>query len=173
MFQKEGVMSDMIDLSENMENYLETILDLEKTNKVARAKDIAERLELQKGSVSGALKVLKEKGLINYKPYSFITLTPKGKKIAESVFRRHRVLQDFLQNVLQIDHQKAEDAACRMEHAIDEETLERLVAFIDYINTCPRAGEDWLASFVNYYKTHRHDPEKCDKCINGLCQDML
>ena len=57
-------MSKRIDLSENMENYLEAILDLEKTNKVARAKDIAEKLGLQKGSVSGALKVLKEKSLI-------------------------------------------------------------------------------------------------------------
>ena len=53
------------DLSESMENYLETILDLEKTNKVARAKDIAEQLELKPGTVSGALKGLKEKDLIN------------------------------------------------------------------------------------------------------------
>jgi DtxR family Mn-dependent transcriptional regulator len=163
-------MSKRIDLSENMENYLEAILGLEKTNKVARARDIADKLGLQKGSVSGALKVLKKKELINYKPYSFITLTSKGKKIAVSIRRRHKVLNDFLQNVLQVDNDKAENTACRMEHTIDEETLERLVAFIDYINTCPRAGEDWLASFINYYKTHKHDPQKCDKCINELIQ---
>ena len=114
--------------------------------------------------------VLKKKELINYKPYSFITLTSKGKKIAVSIRRRHKVLNDFLQNVLQVDNNKAENTACRMEHAIDEETLERLVAFIDYIKTCPRAGEDWLASFVNYYKTHKHDPQKCDKCLNELIQ---
>ena len=163
-------MSKKIDLSENMENYLETILDLQKANKVARAKDIAERLGLQKGSVSGALKVLKEKDLINYKPYSFITLTAKGKKIAESIHRRHNVLNDFLQNVLQIDAEKADNTACRMEHVIDEETLERLIAFIEYINTCPRAGDDWLASFVNYIKTHKHDSKKCNKCIYDLVQ---
>jgi DtxR family Mn-dependent transcriptional regulator len=163
-------MSENQHLSESLENYLETILDLEKANKVARAKDIAERLGLQKGSVSGALKVLKEKGLINYEPYSFITLTAKGGEIAKSVQRRHTVLQDFLQNVLQVGAEKAEDAACRMEHAIDEETLDRLVAFIDHINNCPRTGADWLASFVNYYKTHQHDPEKCGKCVNELTQ---
>ena len=55
----EEIMSKQMDLSENMENYLEAILDIEKINKVARAKDIAELLGLQKGSVSGALKVLK------------------------------------------------------------------------------------------------------------------
>lgn len=161
-------MGKEIELSENMENYLETILDLEKTNKVARAKDIAERLELQKGSVSGALKVLKEKKLINYEPYSFITLTSKGKIIAESIHRRHIVLNDFLQNVLQLDNERAENVACRMEHAIDDETLERLVVFIEYINSCPRAGDGWLDSFVDYIKTHRLNPKKCDKCINEL-----
>ncbi|MDX1777042.1 MAG: metal-dependent transcriptional regulator [Desulfobulbales bacterium] len=163
-------MGETVNISESVENYLETILALETDNKVARAKDIAERLGVQKGSVSGALRILKEKGLINYKPYSFITLTAKGKKIAKSVLRRHLILKDFLENVLQISDQKAENAACRMEHAIDEETLERLLAFIDYIKTCPRAGDNWLASFVNYYKTHRHDPEKCNKCINELTQ---
>lgn len=163
-------MRKQTDLSENMENYLESILDLERTSKVARAKDIAEQLGLQRGTVSGALKVLKGKGLINYKPYSFITLTPKGKKIAESIQRRHRVLNNFLQNVLQVDAAKADKTACRMEHAIDEETLQRMVAFIEYINTCPRAGDDWLKSFVNYYKTHKHNPQKCNKCIFDLAQ---
>lgn len=163
-------MSKEIELSENMENYLETILDLEKTNKVARAKDIAERLELQKGSVSGALKVLKEKELINYEPYSFITLTLKGKKIAESIHRRHKVLNDFLQNVLQIDTEKAESVACRMEHAIDDETLERFVAFIEYINSCPRADDGLLDSFIHFLKTKRLNRKKCDICMNELKQ---
>jgi DtxR family Mn-dependent transcriptional regulator len=67
-----------VDLSENLEDYLETILELEKTQKVARVKDIAEMRGVLRGSVTGALKSLAEKGLINYEPYSFITLTRKG-----------------------------------------------------------------------------------------------
>ncbi len=59
---------------------LEVILDLEKIQKVARAKDIAEKMGVQRGSVTSALKNLEEKNLINYEPYSFITLTPEGKK---------------------------------------------------------------------------------------------
>jgi len=164
-------MDEKMELSENMENYLEAILDLEKTNKVARAKDIAERLDLQKGSVSGALKVLKEKALIDYEPYSFITLTPKGKKIAESIARRHQVLHDFLLNVLQIDSEKAENTACRMEHTIDEETLERLIVFIKYINSCPRAEGGLLDSFIHYLKTNRLNRQKCDRCIKEQKQN--
>jgi DtxR family Mn-dependent transcriptional regulator len=166
-------MSKHIDLSESIENYLEAILELEKNNKVARAKDIAEKLKIQKGSVSGALKVLKEKRLIHYEPYSFITLTSKGKKIAQSIRKRHKVLNNFLQNVLQIDANKADTTACRMEHVIDDETLERLTVFIEYINTCPRSNDGWLASFVNYIKTRKHDSQRCDKCINELTQPDL
>ena len=161
-------MNEQVELSESMENYLEVILDLEKTNKVARAKDIADQLDLQPGTVSGALKVLKEKGLINYSPYSFITLTAEGKKIAKLILRRHQVLNDFLQHVLQIEADKADKTACRMEHAIDEETLERFVAFIDYINACPRADDGLLDSFIHYLKTKKLNHQKCNKCMNKL-----
>ena len=161
-------MNEPVELSESMENYLEVILDLEKTNKVARAKDIADQLDLQPGTVSGALKVLKEKGLINYSPYSFITLTSEGKKIAKLIHRLHQVLNDFLQHVLQIDADKADKTACRMEHAIDEETLERLVAFIEYINSCPRADDGLLDSFIHYLKTKKLNLQKCNKCMNVL-----
>ena len=158
-------MNEQMDLSESMENYLETILDLQKTNKVARAKDIADQLEVKRGTVSGALKVLKEKDLINYSPYSFITLTEEGREIAELIHQRHKVLHDFLQNVLQIEADKADKTACRMEHAIDDETLERLVAFIEYIHSCPRKGDGLLDSFIHYLKTSKLDRQKCKKCI--------
>ena len=155
-------MQENIGLSESLEDYLEVILKLEQAQKVARAKDIAEKMNVQRGSVTGALKNLKEKKLINYEPYSFITLTPKGKKLAREITRRHAVLKDFLFNVLQIDTETAEATACRMEHAIDKKTLERLVCFIDYVHKFPKAGEDWIKSFIKYCKSVEQDLEKCD-----------
>ncbi|MCK5192856.1 MAG: metal-dependent transcriptional regulator [Desulfobulbaceae bacterium] len=155
-------MKENIGLSESLEDYLEVILKLEQAQKVARAKDIAEKMNVQRGSVTGALKNLKEKKLINYEPYSFITLTPKGKKLAREITRRHAVLKDFLFNVLQIDTETAEATACRMEHAIDKKTLERLVCFIDYVHKFPKAGEDWIKSFIKYCKSVEQDLEKCD-----------
>ena len=155
-------MKENIGLSESLEDYLEVILKLEQAQKVARAKDIAEKMNVQRGSVTGALKNLKEKKLINYEPYSFITLTPKGKKLAREITRRHAVLKDFLSNVLQIDTETAEATACRMEHAIDKKTLERLVCFIDYVHKFPKAGEDWIKSFIKYCKSVEQDLGKCD-----------
>ncbi len=128
-------MKENIGLSESLEDYLEVILKLEQAQKVARAKDIAEKMNVQRGSVTGALKNLKEKKLINYEPYSFITLTPKGKKLAREITRRHAVLKDFLSNVLQIDTETAEATACRMEHAIDKKPWKGLyVLLITFIN---------------------------------------
>jgi DtxR family Mn-dependent transcriptional regulator len=153
-------------LSESLEDYLETILDLEKTNKVARVKDIAEKMGVLRGSVTGALKNLAEKNLINYEPYSFITLTRKGATIATEIARRHEVLKDFLHNVLLLDPEKAEQNACRMEHGMDRTAIDRLVQFIEYVHYCPRTGDDWIKAFVNYYSKDEHDTQQCRKCMD-------
>ncbi len=154
-------------LSENLEDYLETIFHLEKVNKVARVKDIADKLGVLRGSVTGALKSLAEKELINYEPYSFITLTRKGTTIAREISRRHAIIKSFLKDVLQLDSQKAETNACRMEHAMDKAAIDRLVQFIDYIHTCPRTGADWITAFVDYYSKKTPAREKCDQCMDA------
>jgi len=154
-------------LSESLEDYLEVILELENTMKVARAKDIAEKTGVQRGSVTSALKNLEEKKLINYAPYSFITLTDKGKKIAEEISFRHTVLKDFFIKILQIDEEAAESTACRMEHAVDKKTLERLIQFFDFIYQCPRTGDDWLQNFIRQCSSGLPGVEACRKCINS------
>ncbi len=87
-------------ISGALEDYLEVILYLEKNQKVARVKDIADRMGILRGSVTSGLKSLSEKGLVNYEPYKFITLTPKGEKIAKEITRRHYTIKDFLKTVL-------------------------------------------------------------------------
>ena len=62
-------------LSSNMEDYLEAIYHISSKKQAARAKDISDRLKVNKSSVTGALRSLSEKGLVNYAPYDLITLT--------------------------------------------------------------------------------------------------
>jgi DtxR family Mn-dependent transcriptional regulator len=152
-------------LSENMEDYLETILALEKANKVARTKDIANALGIKPGSVTGALKTLRGKGYINHSPYSFITLTPKGAELAREIRRRHSVLKDFLVNILQVDSETADATACRMEHAIDPLSLERLISFVDFIDACPKTRSDWLNRFQQSLQLEKPDWGNCEKCF--------
>ena len=101
-------MISSLGISDSMENYLEVILELEETNRVARGKDIADRLGIKRGSVTSALKSLEEKNLINYEPYGYITLTREGREFAKEVTRKHQVLKDFLLNILRIDPNTAE-----------------------------------------------------------------
>jgi DtxR family Mn-dependent transcriptional regulator len=154
-----------VDLSENLEDYLETILELEKTQKVARVKDIAEMRGVLRGSVTGALKSLAEKGLINYEPYSFITLTRKGTAVAGEINRRHRVIKNFLTHVLQLDPQIAEDNACRMEHAMDRAAVDRMVTFIDYMETCPRTDASWIQGFARHRQGKSDSRPDCKDCM--------
>jgi DtxR family Mn-dependent transcriptional regulator len=154
-------------LSESLEDYLEAILELESTQKVARVKDIADKLGVLRGSVSTAIKKLADLGLIHYEPYSFITLTSSGRKAASLISRRHTILLRFLRDVLKLDPEQAEQNACRMEHAMDDSTVERLVQFIEYISSCPRTGEDWVDSFEEFLSDREKTREDCLKCLEG------
>lgn len=161
------------ELSENLEDYLEVILDLERTKKVARGKEIAQRLHIQPGSVTGALKALDSKGLINWERYGYITLTEKGLSIAENITNRHSILKDFLVNILQIDADTADSTACRMEHAVDETTMEKLVQFIQYLNDCPHAKTNCNLAFRDYCASaeQKGNPSKVQK--KGSQNDSL
>lgn len=123
-------MTKELDLSESLEDYLETILELQTTNTVARSKDIAEKLDIKRGSVTGMLKKLAAQELINYEPYGYVTLTPKGEKIAKEIENRHVVLRDFLSRFVGVDEKTADDTACRMEHAMNAATFKKFKAFI-------------------------------------------
>src|SRR5690606_4037460 len=119
-------MDEKSGLSPSLEDYLEAILSLERRNRVARVKDIADTLKVQAPSVSSALRALRDKELINYEPNSFISLTEKGMEAAESVQLRHTILTEFLERILLLPADAAGDQACRIEHSIDAETGRRL-----------------------------------------------
>lgn len=135
-------------MSSNLEDYLETIFSLEAQHSEARAKDIADAMGVQRASVTNALQKLSQRGLINYQPYNAVTLTPEGFRTASRIVHRHKVLFDFLHTFLQIRPEVAEETACKLEHHIDDESLETLTRFARFIMTCPRTGKDWLEAFT-------------------------
>jgi DtxR family Mn-dependent transcriptional regulator len=82
-------------LSASLEDYLEAIFNLAGDSDFARSRDIAKSLGVSKASVTGALRALKKKRLINYKPYDYVTLTKAGKVAAVKVARKHEILKSF------------------------------------------------------------------------------
>lgn len=137
-------MPQTTSLSASLEDYLEAIYILVQKEHVARVKDIAARLGVQMPSVTGALRSLAAKGLVHHDPYSYITLTDPGERIARDLVRRHEVLTEFLTDFLGLDHETADRNACEMEHAIEPVVLDRLVDFVEFAQTCPRADAQWV-----------------------------
>jgi DtxR family Mn-dependent transcriptional regulator len=151
-------------LTSSLEDYLEAIFHVEQVKHAARAKDVAERLKVSGASVTAALRTLGEKKLINYAPYDLITLTTKGKAIAEDIVQRHDTLRKFFVKVLGIVPQEAEEVACKMEHAMSENVFERLTQFITFLESCPRGGKEWLKGFSSHC-THGKDHAQCEQCL--------
>lgn len=132
-------------LSESLEDYLEAIMHIEEEKKAARPKDIARHLSVSPPSVTAALQNLSARGLVNYQPYDLVTLTPRGRRLARDVIRRHEGLRRFLTDVLKIDDEKADRVACDMEHAVPPEVMDRLLAFVDFVADSPHGGLTWSA----------------------------
>jgi len=107
---------------ESAENYLETILMLSLKRSQVRSIDIVNELEYSKPSVSVAMKNLRAKDYIVMDDEGYISLTGKGRKIADAMYERHVVISDWLVS-LGVDKKTAVEDACKMEHAMSKKTF--------------------------------------------------
>lgn len=151
-------------LTASLEDYLEAIYQIVADKKAARAKDISTWLKVSGSSVTGALRALARRGLINYAPYDIITLTAAGTDAAKEVVRRHEALRDFMVKVLAIDEARADQAACQMEHSVPTEVLERLLQYVEFVDHCPRGGYKWVAD-IGFHCGRDDTTGMCDRCI--------
>jgi Mn-dependent DtxR family transcriptional regulator len=111
-----------VQVHESAENYLETILMLSLKGDRVRSIDIANELDYSKPSVSVAMKNLRAEGYILVDADGYITLTAKGRKIAETMYERHIAISDWLM-FLGVDKKTALQDACKMEHAMSEKSF--------------------------------------------------
>ena len=139
-------------LSASLEDYLEAIFNLVKESKVARSKDIAKSLGVSRASVTGALRVLKEKGLANYKPYDYVTLTENGRATAAEIAKKHKILESFFIDVLGIEPNIAQETACKAEHALGPGIIAKLLCFIKFVNHSSKNGCDLADQFQKFCK---------------------
>ena len=155
-------MTEKNRLSASQEDYLEAVYHIAREKKVARAKDIAKRLDVRASSVTNALRVLSSLGLINYAPYDLITLTEVGLVQAQEIVARHEALANFMVTVLGVDATEADQAACKMEHSVPKIIVDRFIQYADYIAHCPRGGITWDSGFGYYCKTGC-EQEHCER----------
>ncbi len=120
-------------LLESGEMYLETILVLSQKKSAVRSIDVAEEMSYSKPSVSRAMGILKTGGYIEIDKYGHITLTDSGRKTAERIYERHRILSTILMR-LGVDEKTATDDACKMEHYISDTSF---AAIKEHLRTHP------------------------------------
>jgi DtxR family transcriptional regulator, Mn-dependent transcriptional regulator len=112
-------------IQESAENYLETILILQRRNGMVRSIDIVNELNYAKPSISVAMKHFKEDGLITVDDGGYISLTKTGLEIAEKMYERHTFLTKILMQ-LGVDEEIAKIDACKIEHHISDEAFEMI-----------------------------------------------
>ena len=138
------------DLSASLEDYLEAIFNIARRSKVARSKDIAQTLGVSRASVTGALRMLKDKGLANYKPYGYVTLTETGQAAAAEVDNKHDVLKSFFIKILGVEPDIAQKAACKAEHALGPNIIARLLHFSEFASESNKNGFNLANEFQRF-----------------------
>ena len=105
--------------------YLETIYVLSKEMNIVRSVDVGEHMGYSKPSVSRAVSLLKQGGFLVVEDNGNLLLTDVGREIGEKIFARHKLLTELLVR-LGVDEKTAAEDACKMEHAISDETFDAL-----------------------------------------------
>lgn len=123
-------------LTSTQEDYLEAILELTDEKTVARNMELASRLGVKRATVTRALKLLTQKGLVEHEMNGYITLTELGKTIACDIRDRHELFRHFFHDILELEESEADGIACRIEHAVSGEALSKFRKFIKHADEC-------------------------------------
>ena len=129
IYKKRGKEAKTLKIQESAENYLETILVLQKRNGQVRSIDIVNELNFTKPSVSVAMKNLRQNGLIEVDTNGYITLLEEGLTIANKIYERHTILTELLMGI-GVDVKTAEEDACKIEHHISDASFEAIKKYL-------------------------------------------
>jgi len=125
-------------LSSGLQDYIETIFISTEKGEDLKAVDLARKLNISRASVSEALSRLISKNLVQYNAYKNISLTKKGKIEAKKVYAKHHALKDFFQIVLNVTSDEASENACKIEHIVSENILNKMERFTNFFKTHKR-----------------------------------
>ena len=153
-------------LTPAQEDYLDAIYVLSSNDAGAHVDAIAKRVGVHKSTVTAALHTLAARKLVDYVPYKPVTLTARGSRVGAAIRDRHETLYRFLTSVLGIDGTLATKTACKMEHVMPPEVIDRFTNFADFIEACPRTNVRFSKGFGYFCKNDEMDPT-CERCMNA------
>src|SRR4030042_2843808 len=139
------------------QDYLKAIYGQSRNGDLVSTTEISQKLDVAPASVTEMLKKLSADGYIKYSPYHGSTLTEKGLQEAQKVTRKHRLLEPFLYDVLNIGKDKVHKEACQMEHALSDEAEESLCRLLKHPDTCSDDGKIIPACDLPF--------SNCEECV--------
>ncbi len=154
---------DEQEINHSIAHYLMAIHELLKKQGYARVTDVARELEIYPGSVSSMIKKLRSKGWVIEDKNRFLRLSPEGERIATNIEINNRLFVHFLSQVLGVSETQAAIDACKVEHLFSEETREKLLHFLTFMQT----DNDAIKSFRKAwqaYAFHCPGPSDCVVC---------
>jgi DtxR family Mn-dependent transcriptional regulator len=134
------VSTAMAEMHDTTEEYLETILSIEEEGIVPMRARLVERLGLSAAAVSETVSRLEEQGWVTLGGDRSLQLTEKGRGLATTVIRRHRLAERLLVDVIGLEWEKVHAEAARWEHAISSDVEEKLVLLLGDPATCPHGN---------------------------------
>lgn len=130
-------------LTPTIEDCLIVIKSIEKRKGVVRVSGISRCLGVSLPFVSTIAKKMKIMGLVEHESYSYVRLTPLGKKLAGQVFEKRRVITHFLHSILGMDAEEVDREACELEHSLSSEVEKRLRRLTEFITLSPEISSNW------------------------------
>lgn len=116
--------------SGNREDYLINILRLTEGTRAAKTTELATYMNISPASVTEMLKVLAADGYVKYEKYRGVTLTETGLNYAKNIRKKHHIVENFLVNFLDVDHETAHEEACKMEHVLSDDSMLRICQMV-------------------------------------------
>jgi Mn-dependent DtxR family transcriptional regulator len=153
-------------LTHSAAHYLMTIKELLNRQGYARITDIAERLNITRGSCSISIKALKNRGWVLEDKNRFLHLSKEGHRLAALVERNDELLETFFRDILGISPEQAKIDACKVEHLLSMETTMKLAGFIKYTASDSSIAKEFLAELHECDVHCMHDSKNCNLCHN-------
>jgi DtxR family Mn-dependent transcriptional regulator len=129
-----------MELSRTQQDYLKAVWNIERLGHAAKIKMVAEVLHVKPPTVSSMFNMLHRQGLISYDKKNGASLTQAGRHEAENLIRKHRLIETFLQQVLQVEEPLLHDEAEKLEHVISDKLIMRIDEYLNYPSVDPHGS---------------------------------
>tara|TARA_B100000579_G_C22685060_1_gene782216 strand:- start:192 stop:851 length:660 start_codon:yes stop_codon:yes gene_type:complete len=150
-------------LTSTVENYLKALLMLSNQGeKRVSTGDLSKSLGVTPGSATSMIKTLAEAGLANHKSHYGVLLTDEGRTLAVHVVRRHRIIELFLVNILEMEWDEVHAEAEKLEHVVSDEVIGRMDKLLDYPTLDPH-GDPIPTQEGKFIERPLHQLSQCEE----------